>query len=87
MVDRRPTRESVIGPVLDVLGDGPRWASYIDFYDASDGKFNQVFERYVRRYTSLVPAENTVTPEEVADALREAHAQEQARRAAHAREA
>ena len=82
MTDSRPTENSVLGPVLEALGDdSTRLGPYINFYHASDPVFHLVFEHYMRRYTSLVPADETVTPEEVAEALRKTHAQELARRA------
>lgn len=89
MKDPRPTEESVIGPVLDALGaDSINLGQYIHYYHACDYEFSRVFERYLRRYTSLVPSDETMTPEEVAVALREAHARDQVARArARAREA
>ena len=88
MADRRPTEESVIGPVLDALGpDSIDLGPYIHYYHACDYEFSRVFERYLRRYTSLVPSDETMTPEDVAVALREARVRDQAARAAYAGEA
>jgi hypothetical protein len=83
MVDPRPTEESVIGPVLDALGgDCDHLGSeHIHYYCMCDYDFSLVFERYMCRHTGLVPADETVTPEEVAVALQEVHAREMARRA------
>ena len=83
MVDPRPTEESVIRPVLDALGEDCAClgSEHIYYYCMCDYDFSLVFERYMCRHTGLVPADEMVTPEEVAKSLQEAHARERVRRA------